>query len=192
MQTKFDLKYYFGDVYENYDQFLDFGKVAAEIIFNYSFNSFLDIGCGCGNLVKEMKKQLELKHNATCDVQGIDISEFAVERANVDYVHRADCGLLPFEDNRFDLVYILGTYGYLEHENDLLKAMKEAYRVSKKLIVFEDVYNVPECTCDDYDPHRVRFLNKNGWFYEWKKILDKHDEIKFNKEEIVITKRYEP
>ena len=194
MSSKFDKMYYFGGVYEDYDQFLDFPRMAEGLIANYDFESFLDIGCGCGNLVKEVKKQLDEKHNKECDVQGVDVSAFAVEKADEQYVQLADCKTLPFKENQFDLVYILGTYGYLENEQEIQKAMKEAYRVSSGLIVFEDVYNTPDASSDDFDPHRVWFLNKNGWFYTWKKILKENDEIKFNnafREEIVITKNYE-
>jgi len=191
MQTKFDKSYYFGDVYDNYDQFLDFGKLATELIVSYEFDSFLDIGCGCGNLVKEIKKQLESKCKKDCDVRGIDISDFAVKRADASFIHLADCTVLPFKDNQFDMVYILGTFAYLETEKALLKAMREAYRVSRKGIVFEDVYTVPDKKSDDYDPHRVQFRNQEDWSNLWKKILNKNDKVKFNKDEIFITK-YEP
>jgi len=190
-QKRFSEKYYFGDVYDDYDQFLDFGKLVGDLIANYNFKSFLDIGCGCGNLVKEVKKQLEIKLNKDCDVQGVDISDFAVQRANVPFVKSADCTELPFNDYQFDLVYILRTFGYLGEQEELLKAMKEAYRVSKSIIIFEDVYDIPDESSDDYDPYRVKFLNKKGWFYAWKDILNDGDVIKHNKEEIVIFKDYE-
>lgn len=187
-QNKFDRKYFFGGVYDDYDQFLDFRKLAKELIANYSFESFLDIGCGCGNLVKEIKKQLEDNHKKNCDVQGIDISKFAVKKANVPFVHLADCTLLPFKDKCFDLVYILGTFCYLATKQKIKAAMSEAYRVCRKQILFEDVYNIPEKSSDDYDPYRVQFLSQNEWRNLWFELLKKNDKIEFNKEEIVISK----
>lgn len=190
-RTKFDEKYYFGEVYDNYDQFLDFKKLAKDLIANYNFKSFLDVGCGCGNFVKEIKKQLEEKYKKICDVQGIDISEFAVKRANVPFVYLANCTSLPFKDNRFDLVYILVVFSYLKTKQEIKAAMREAYRVSGAKIVFEDVYNVPHKSSDDYDPHRMQFLNQKAWYNLWKETLNKSDKIKLNGEEIVISKKYE-
>lgn len=187
-QSKFNKHYYFGKVYKNYDTFLDFEKLTKDLIKRYSFNSFLDIGCGCGNLTKEVKEQLEKKYKKQCHVQGVDISNYAVRKANVPFVSQADCRQLPFPDSSFDLVYILGTFAYLESKKNILGAMKEAYRVCRKQIVFEDVYNIPSKSSDDYDPYRIQFLNKNEWYNLWLKVLKKGDKIEFNKEEIVINK----
>jgi ubiquinone/menaquinone biosynthesis C-methylase UbiE len=190
-QIAFDKNYYYGDIYEDYDSFMDFEKLAKGLIRRYSFESFLDIGCGCGNLVKELMRQLEMK-NKKCLIQGVDFSEFAVSTANVSNVCTADCRQLRFEDSTFDVVYILGTFGYLPTKDDVLKAMREAYRVCKKQIVFEDVYDKPSPSSDDYDPYRVQFLNQSQWHDLWTEILQPNDSIKITmdeREEIVITKR---
>lgn len=187
-QNGFNKDYYFGGVYKNYDTFLNYQKLARDLIKQYSFDSFLDIGCGCGNLVKEIKKQLAKLSKKPCDVQGIDISDFAVKKAGVSFVNLADCRKLPFADLRFDLVYILGTLAYLKSAKEVLKAMKEIYRVSRRHAIFEDVYNVPDKSSDDYDPYRTLFLTGAQWRKLWFKVLKKGDKIEFNKEEIVITK----
>lgn len=188
---KFDKDYYYGEIYEDYDTFMDFEKLAKGLIKRYNFDSFLDIGCGCGNLVKELKRQIGLL-NRKCIIHGLDFSEFAVSKANVPFVCQCDCRELNLEDSSFDVVYILGTFGYLSSLNDLFKAMKEAYRVSKKIIVFEDVYDIPSESSDDYDPYRKLFYNQIEWRDLWSKILEEGDSIKITKnerEEIVITKR---
>jgi len=187
-QSKFDKHYYFGKVYKNYDTFLNFKKLAKDLIKQYSFNSFLDIGCGCGNFTKEIKRQLEKKYKRQCNVRGVDLSEYAVKKANVSFVSVADCRQLPFPDSSFDLVHILGTFAYLESKKDVLEAIKEAYRVCRKKIVFEDVYNIPEKSSDDYDPYRIQFLNQNEWRKLWLEVLKRGDKIEFNKEEIIISK----
>ncbi|MBF0542577.1 MAG: class I SAM-dependent methyltransferase [Nitrospirae bacterium] len=187
---KFDKNYYYGEIYEDYDTFMDFEKLARGLIRRYSFDSFLDIGCGCGNLAKELKKQIE-NSNRKCLIQGVDFSEFAVKTANCSFVCESDCRQLKFDDSSFDVVYILGTFGYLPTIDDVLIAMREAYRVCKKQIVFEDVYDNPLKTSDDYDPYRVQFLNQIEWRDLWTKILRDDDSIKITKderEEIVITK----
>ena len=188
-QNIFDRSYYFGRVYDDYDQFLDFKKLAKDLIKRYRFGSFLDIGCGCGNLAKEVKKELENKYKRTCDIQGIDFSEFAVSKAGVPFVVLADCAKkLPFSDERFDFVHILGTFSYLETIRDVNFAMNEALRVSNKYVLFDDVYDIVDKSHDDYDPFRVRILNQHQWLNLWKKVLNRKGKINLHKEEIVITK----
>jgi len=40
MQSKFDKNYYFGNVYSNYDKFLNWKKIAKDLIKRFEFNSF--------------------------------------------------------------------------------------------------------------------------------------------------------
>ena len=183
MSNKFNKNYYFGNVYSNYDEFLDWGKVAEDLIKKFEFDSFLDIGCGCGNLVKEIRKQkLEV------DAWGIDVSKFAVKKANADFIVLADCKNLPFEDNYFGMAHILGTFSYLSTIADIKRAMKEAYRITKKTILFDDVYLAPDKNSDDYDPHRKRIFSQDKWLSFWKEIIGGNGIIKVHKDEIIIEK----
>ena len=180
-QSKFGKNYYFGGIYSNYDEFLNWEKVARDLIKRFKFNSFLDIGCGCGNLVKEIKKQKE-----NFDVYGVDISDFAVKKANTPFVILADCKNLPFENSRFDMVHILGTFSYFSTLSEIKQAIKEAYRVSKKIILFDDVYTVPNKKSDDYDPYRKQVFSQEEWLSFWKEIVEKNDIIETHKDEIII------
>lgn len=181
--NKFNENYYFGGVYSNYDEFLDWEKIAKDLIKDFEFGSFLDIGCGCGNLVKEMRKQ-----KPDINAWGIDISEFAVKKANVDFIILADCKNLPFEDNRFDMVYILGTFSYLSKTSDIKKAIQEAYRVAKKIIIFDDVYTEPDKKSDDYDPYRKLIFSQEKWLSLLKSTIKESDKIEIRKDEIIIKK----
>jgi len=187
-QEKFNRNYYFGKVYKDYDTFLDFGKLAKGLIERYKFMSFLDIGCGCGNLVKEIKRQLEEKCGRPCDVQGIDFSRFAVRRAAVPFVRLADCTRLPFDKGRFDLVYVLGTFSYLKTRKRIIEGMREAYRVAKLEIVFEDVYTLPDTLSDDYDPYREHILDQKQWMELWEEIAANDDVFRLDSEEVIIRK----
>jgi len=187
-RNKFNKNYYFGGVYDDYDTFLDYRKLTKDLIKRYDFVSFLDIGCGCGNLVKEVKKQLENKYRRNFNIQGIDPSDFAVKRAGVPFVRLADCTRLPYKNSSFDLVYILTTFSYLETPIMIEKAMTEAYRTSRKIIVFEDVYTIPKKQSDDYDQYRNYIFSQKQWIDMWKKVIDKNDKIKTYKEEIIIIK----
>jgi len=184
LQDKFDKNYYYGGAYSNYDEFLDWDRIAKDLITRFSFNSFLDIGCGCGNFVKEIKKQ----KGKNFDAYGVDFSKFAVKKANAPFIILADCKNLPFKDNRFDLVHILGVFSYLKNLKEIKQAMAEAYRVSKKFILFDEVYIRPDKKSDDYDPCRQQFFSQKQWLSFWKKIIKKNDIINLYKDEIIIEK----
>ncbi|KPJ55961.1 hypothetical protein AMJ49_06020 [Parcubacteria bacterium DG_74_2] len=181
MQNQFDEDYYFGKVYSNYDEFLDWKKIAKDLIKRFEFNSFLDIGCGCGNLIKEIKKQ---KPNV--NINGVDISEFAVKKANSPFVVLGDCKKLPFQDMAFDMVHILGTFSYISTILDVRQAIKEAYRVAKKTILFDDVYIVPDKKSDDYDPCRKQIFSQEKWLCFWNEAVKKNDTIETDNDEIII------
>ena len=183
MQNHFDKNYYFGGVYSNYDDFLNWERVVRDLIKNFKFGSFLDIGCGCGNLVKEMRNQ-----KPEVNAWGIDISEFAIKRANADFIVMADCRKLPFEDNRFDMVHILGTFSYLSNLSDIKRAIKEACRVAKKIILFDDVYLKPNKKSEDYDSYRKQVFSQEKWISLWREMVGENNTIKTHKDEIIIKK----
>ena len=183
-QNKFGKNYYFGKVYSNYDEFLDWDKIAKDLIKRFSFDSFLDVGSGCGNLVKKIRKQ----KGQDFDAWGIDISDFAIKKAILSFIVLADCRNLPFENSRFDMVHILGTFSYLSTFEEIKQAMTEAYRVSKKFILFDDVYIEPDKKSDDYDPYRKQVFSQEEWLSFWKEIVEKNDIIQTLKDEIIIKK----
>lgn len=185
----FDKNYYFGKVYQDYDEFLDWPERADDLLDRFSCKSFLDVGCGCGNLVREIKQKAEHKYKESCDIQGIDFSEYAVNKDNLPYVQLAVCQKLPFADQRFETVYILTTFSYLPDELEIKKAMEEAYRVAKGTILFDDVYTVPEIGTDDYDPFRRTVFSQQEWMNKWKEILADGDKMEVAGDEIIIKKR---
>lgn len=185
----FDKNYYFGKVYKDYDEFLDWPERAEDLLARFSCKSFLDVGCGCGNLVREIKQKAERKYQKSCDVQGIDFSEYAVNKANLPYVQLASCQQLPFSDQRFDTVYILTTLSYLPDDAEIKQAMQEAYRVAKGVIIFDDVYTVPEIGTDDYDPFRKHVFSQKEWMEKWQQLLADGDKIEVKGDEIIIKKR---
>ena len=188
-KNPFDKSYYYGAVYKNYDEFIDFERIAKDLYSKFNFNSFLDIGCGCGNLPIAVNSLLSTLNEGEFDVQGVDISEFAVAKANKPYINTSDCrDLSMFEAGRFDLVHILGTFSYLSGTDEIIKAMKEADRVSNRYIVFDDVYKMPPENHDDYDPHRVRAYSQKEWHDLWEEAINNFESIEFHADEIIIKK----
>lgn len=180
--------YFFGSVYTDYDKFYDWKKYTVDLMNRYKFSSFLDVGCGCGNLVKEIRSIIGQGFKAKCDVQGIDASAFAVKKAKTSFVKLADCRDLPFIDRRFDLVYVLTTFSYLPSLADIRKAIREAYRVSSRLVVFDDVYSVPSKDSYEYDPFRQIVYFQDQWLDYWREALGPGDRAEIKGYEIVVTK----
>ncbi len=108
---------------------------ARQLIEHYELNdssSFLDVGCGKGYLVHEMREWLP-----TMRVAGLDVSSYALEQAKEeirDKLIEGSATDLPFADNEFDLVVSLATV-YMLSEEDCRKAIQEIERVSKNALI---------------------------------------------------------
>ena len=120
--------------------------VAQALIDHYQLkagDSVLDVGCGKGFLLYEMKLLLP-----DLNISGIDVSEYAVLHCKEELKDNIQIGNainLPFEDNSFDLIFSLNTLHNL-HNYDLEKALKEFQRVGKlnKYICVESYRNEME------------------------------------------------
>jgi len=91
----------------------------------------LDIGCGAGHLINEIRKK-----NKKCEITGIDfninVNKLSLEKCIIKI---EDITKLSSKDNSFDIVYALDT---LEHIKDIKIAIKQIKRVLKpngKLII---------------------------------------------------------
>ena len=145
--------------------------VAEELIENYKLASgskVLDVGCGKGFLIYEMKLLLPgLK------VTGFDISEHGLAEAKKEireflFIHKAQ-EQYPFEDNEFDLVISLGCFHNLRIF-ELQTALSEMERVGKHgYIMLESYRNEQEqfnlqcwaLTCES-------FFDKEEWIWIYK------------------------
>jgi len=115
--------------------------VAEALIKNYNLKSdskVLDVGCGKGFLLYEMKLLLP-----KLDVKGIDVSEHGLRNAKKEVKpflnkHKAQDSL-PFKDNEFDLVISLGTLHNLRLF-DLQKSLKEIERVGRQGYIMLESY----------------------------------------------------
>ena len=115
--------------------------VAEKLIQNYNLTNdskILDVGCGKGFLLFEIKKNLP-----DITVIGMDISKHGYENAhplvkNDIIMHRAE-DVYPFKDKEFDLVISLGTLHNLRIF-DLQKALSEIERVGKAGYVMLESY----------------------------------------------------
>ena len=130
-------------------------------------SNILDLGCGSGIVAKEFEKFFQAK------VVGADIKDNRLVK--IPFFKIKDNEELPFKDNSFDVVLI--SY-VLHHSQNPEKILKEAKRVGKKIIIFEDspegVLSKLRCKL-----HQITFFGgsrKNFNFKkmkEWEKIFEK-------------------
>ena len=115
--------------------------VAEELIKNYNLKSdskVLDVGCGKGFLLYEMKLLIP-----KLNINGIDVSEHGLRNAKKEVKpflkkHKAQDSL-PFDDDEFDLVISLGTIHNLRLF-DLEKSLKEIERVGRQGYIMLESY----------------------------------------------------
>ena len=142
--------------------------VASKLINFYKLKKnakILDIGCGKGFLIYEMKKL-----RPDLDILGVDISAYALKLAKgkkiIKYKKQKAQDKFNYKNKYFDLVISLGTLHNLELF-DLKKSLVEVSRIAKKSYVMVESYNNDlelfnlQCwalTCES-------FFSKNEW--EW-------------------------
>ncbi len=152
--------------------------VAKKIIKNYRLNNsskILDIGCGKGYLLYEIKKILP-----KIKVYGFDISKYAINNSQKQikkYLFTKDIRKkFSFKKKSFDLVTCLGVFHNL-NLIEIEKSIKQINKIAKKSFIMvesyrneKELFNL-QCwalTCDS-------FFTPSEWKYIFKKNLYKGD-----------------
>jgi SAM-dependent methyltransferase len=132
-----------------------------------SKSSVLDVGCAKGFMLYDMQRLIP-----GIQVQGIDISEYAIEHAYPavrDFVEVGDAKKLPYADNSFDLVISVNTVHNLVLDECKL-ALQEIQRVSKQYaFITVDAYR------NEAEQQRMGSWNLTALTYmhvdEWKTLF---------------------
>ena len=150
--------------------------VATKLIETYNINEkskILDVGCGKGFLLYEIKKIIpEIK------LSGIDISQHAIDSAfpeiKKDILKQKAQEQYPFQDKEFDLVISLTTLHNLKNF-ELDSALKEISRVGKNGYVLVESYRSEEelfnlqcwaLTCETFfEPQEWIYLFENNNYF---------------------------
>jgi len=119
--------------------------VAEKLIKTYNLNyksKILDIGCGKGYLLHEIKLLIP-----NINIVGLDFSEYGLTNAKDEikpFIYKYKAGSkLPHKDNEFNLVISLGTFHNLRLP-ELKIALSEMERVGKKGYLMLESYRNEE------------------------------------------------
>lgn len=129
--------------------------LAKRLITKYGKVSILDIGTGCGHLIKLLRE-------LGCDAWGLELSEHAVYNACSWAVVRGDIRAIPFPSKRFDVVHSSGLWEYVP-EFEVAQAVTECYRVG----CIQD-HNIDTDDTDWRDEYRYITWKPQEW---WNKQL---------------------
>lgn len=111
---------------QNTESFTKYTRTIVELLSKSKTKTFLDVGCGTGIAIEEIKK---IVTSEEIQLNGTDINSAAIEICKqkqldcVDY----DGVTLPYNDNQFSVV---GTINVLEHTDDPVGFLTEMYRVT--------------------------------------------------------------
>lgn len=122
---------------------------AMYLFEKYGAVKFLDIGCGCGALVKKLRE-------LGMDAWGLDISEYAIANSCApEHVILGDIRNLPFEDKAFDVVHTQGVLGYFPKEET------QAVIIELKRVGNNQEHNIDY---EFYPEHGYNFIETKEWW----------------------------
>ena len=162
-----DLKPEFNEEYSSIFQKLmkttfttNFGTDSVINQFAKEGRTFLDVGCGDGDIVDFLNQQPGIT------AKGTEINQKWVDGERIVY---GDIHKLPFEDSSFDVVLCVDV---LEHVKEPLQALAELFRVASNKVIL--VVTIAENMCYAEDPTHI-----TGWSMDrWKREVNEFGDIK--------------
>ncbi|MFH1427966.1 MAG: glycosyltransferase [Patescibacteria group bacterium] len=156
----YDEEYFEGkkikSVYDSYsrDAKMPNKKLAETLWQLFKPKSFLDAGCALGFVVKELRKY-------GVNAYGIDISKWAVKKANVSYISLLDIS----KQTIFGEYEIITAYDVLEHipESMLPFVINNLWQATRKHLIVIPSYYEEGIKCDPGEPGHIVFHSKIWW-----------------------------
>ena len=91
-------------------------------------DKILDIGCGACNVAKRLV-------DSGFDVTALDIKNLSIHKDMTPIIYGGE--KIPFDNDSFDVAFLITV---LHHVKEPEKLLRETKRVSKRIIIIEDVY----------------------------------------------------
>lgn len=158
---KFNEKY-FNDIWGTVHRHDYTESLANSLIRKYGYCRILDIGTGCGHLVKVLREK-------GADAWGLEFSDHAIKNTcAVGYVIKGSVTDIPFKDGAFDVVHSSGLWTYVP-ENEVEKANRECWRVAGK-----QEHNIDHNQTDWQDEYLYDTWKPLDW---WKEKLQRPNKV---------------
>lgn len=136
LHWKLSIEYFDGTRDQGYGGYINDGRwevVSSDMSRYYKLTSssaLLDVGCAKGFLLEAFRNTTSMK-----ETWGIDISRYALMSASKTLRNKLVLGNakdLPFDNCTFDLVTCINSLHNILNINDVIEALKEIQRVSKR------------------------------------------------------------
>lgn len=132
--------------------------------------SVLEVGCGIGDLLKEMSKYRPKElFGVDSSVESLEFARRYLKGVEVDLTI-ADPRHLPFPEKSFDVVYLMYELQHISDQKQLQKVVDEATRVARQWVIL-----VEETARETYDQDNI--IRRPVEFY--KKIFKNANEKSF-------------
>lgn len=185
ISKKYNYHYWDGDRDYGYGGYVDDGrwaKIAKRLIKKYKLNKnskILDIGCGKGFLVNELKKALNSNN-----VFGLDISKYAIRKSPQNIRRNLKIfdarKKINYKKNHFDLIICINLIHNFEI-NVIERFLKNITQISKKTYLSTESYRNEnelfnlQCwalTCESFfsDKEWKWIFETNGYFRDYELI----------------------
>lgn len=115
----------------------------------------LDIGCATGNFLNILKKE-----NSKLELIGLDESEEMIHRARNKFFNDikfivSQAEKLPFENDYFNLIVILGSFHYFQNQKAVFSECYRTLKVGGRLVI-----TLPQCD-NFWQKIRMNVIEKN-------------------------------
>ena len=129
-------------------------QIIRNILDQNNIQSILDAGCGTAMEYKSYRSDNRLNINYV----GLDESQRMLTRAkdSTPSLVRGDIHTLPFSENAFDAVLLKHVLEHLHHYEG---ALREAFRVSRNLLIVDFFHTLL--------PFNLPILDKKGYWNNW-------------------------
>ena len=164
----------------------EFAKFIRDLATSLRSNSILEVGCNTGNDLKEFPENME--------INGIDLNEHALDVAKQKLpaikFKKGSVLDMPYDDSSIDFVFTHYLLNYIS-EQEIEKAIKELFRVSKKYILTCELYDENESPLEGEIQSWKRNIYKRWLNYQVKIIsdVDMHEDIEPKKPRFTLVRK---